>query len=413
MTISCKPWLTICGLLALLAGAVARADSNFLDPEARQLRDSLPVYQSPYYVLHTDVDHDDAREALIRMTVMFAEYHDRTKGFSGEIKQKLPFYLFNSSDEYYAGGGLAGSSGVFTGDALLVAVNGHHPDAGTWHIVQHEGFHQFAAAMIGGDMPIWLNEGMAEYFGEGIFTGDSFVTGGIPPARLRRLKYEINATGDKGLPTVAQMMLVSHSLWNAQISIRNYDKAWSMVHFLAHGEGGKFQKLFVNFMLELNRGTAWEPAWQHNFGDGNGFEEHWKAYWLGLDANPTDDVYARATVATLTSFLARAAAQRQSFMQFADFVSAAEAGQVKIADIDWLPLRLLKLAMADVASRRESSTGDFALDGPASGPNKIVLTLPDGTKLVGTFSLNRGRPTDIKVQTLAPPSEPAVPRHGN
>ena len=149
-------------------------------PIPEQVRASLPVYQSPYYVVHTDVEVDDAREAAIRMTKMFDEYRNRTKGFSGQIRQKLPFYLFKSADEYHAAGGPPDTGGVFTGDALLAYVRGSHPDAGTWHVVQHEGFHQFAAAVIGGDMPVWVNEGMAEYFGEGVFTGDSLSPEAFP-----------------------------------------------------------------------------------------------------------------------------------------------------------------------------------------------------------------------------------------
>ena len=52
-----------------------------------------------------------------------------------------------------------------------MAFAGEHITAYTWHTVQHEGFHQFAHAVIGGDIPTWLNEGLAEYFGEALFTG--------------------------------------------------------------------------------------------------------------------------------------------------------------------------------------------------------------------------------------------------
>ena len=43
-------------------------------------------------------------------------------------------------------------------------------------------------AFIGGDIPIWVNEGLAEFFAQGLYTGDGFVTGVIPPSRLDRLK---------------------------------------------------------------------------------------------------------------------------------------------------------------------------------------------------------------------------------
>jgi len=409
-------------VLALLGGAVAHAANNANGPSAEQVRATLPVFQTPYYVVHCDLDPDETREAITRMTKMFEEYRERTKGFSGQIRQKFPFYLFKSREEYTAAGGPPNTGGVFMSwDGVLMGFKPgteSHAVAWMWHTVQHEGFHQFVSAVIGGNMPPWLNEGMAEYFGEGIFTGDSYITGAIPPERLRRLKFEMEQQGDKGLPTIKEMLQINGKAWASNVNIRNYDKAWSMVHFLVNGESGKYQKLLVNVMLDLNRGAGWDQAWVHSFGTGGGFEDHWKTYWTDMDANPTDDVYARATVATLTSFLARAAAQRQHFMQFEDFATAAAADQVKIAEADWLPPMLLKLAMADAARRRDKSAGQFALDGPATGPNKVVLTMPDGTRLVGTFALTGGHPADVKVQTITPATTrptttPPTTRHAN
>ena len=78
-------------------------------------------------------------------------------------------------------------------------------DARTWHTVQHEGFHQFAHVVIRGDLPIWVNEGLAEYFGEAVFTGDGFVSGVIPPTAMtgiRRLPAtRASAPGPCGAPS--------------------------------------------------------------------------------------------------------------------------------------------------------------------------------------------------------------------
>ena len=51
----------------------------------------LKQYQSPYYVIHTDLPDDEAKEAVIRMTKMAEEYRDRTRDFSGVIRSRLPF----------------------------------------------------------------------------------------------------------------------------------------------------------------------------------------------------------------------------------------------------------------------------------------------------------------------------------
>src|SRR5690606_18973637 len=138
----------------------------------------------------------------------------------------------------------------------------------------------FAHAMIGLNLPIWVNEGLAEYFGEGIFTGDGFVTGVIPPWRLKRLKAGMEA--QRFIP-VRTMMLITHEQWNQQLNLANYDQAWAMVHFLAHAEDGKYQQPFVQFMRGVSQGMDWRAAWMGTFGDPEGFEQKWRAYWLAMD----------------------------------------------------------------------------------------------------------------------------------
>ena len=126
---------------------------------------TLPRYETKYYILYTDIPPQKAQEVALRMSKMAEEYHNRTRDFAGVISTKFPFYLYRRYDDYVAAGGLKGTAGLFNGSALF-AVAGERLDDRTWHVIQHEGFHQFAAAVIGGERPMWLNEGLAEYFGE-------------------------------------------------------------------------------------------------------------------------------------------------------------------------------------------------------------------------------------------------------
>lgn len=345
---------------------------------------TLKTYITQYYIIHTDLDTDDAKEAIIRMTKMAEEYHNRTSEFSGTIRQKLPFSLFKNREDYYEAGGLPGSAGVFNGQALL-AIAGEHTDARTWHVVQHEGFHQFAAAVIRGEIPTWLNEGIAEYFGESIFTGDAFVSGVIPPWRLKRIQTEIKSNTFK---SVKEMMLLPHDAWNNNLSIVNYDQAWSMVHFLAHGDNGRYQQPFVNFMKLIGRGVPWAHAWRQTFGDASGFEQQWRQYWLNLPENPTADLYAQATAAVLNSFLARATAQKQHFATFDEFLSVAQDRQIKTGDSieEWLPPKLLDQAVAWI---KNSDAVKWSIVSADKNP-QIVATLPDETRLLGAYALRGG-----------------------
>ena len=264
--------------------------------------------------------------------------------------------------------------------------------AQTWHIVQHEGFHQFAHAVIGGELPVWVNEGLAEYFGESLFTGDSFVTGVIPPDRLARIKEKIRNNTFKPVPA---MMLMTSAEWNAAMQIDYYDQAWSMAHFLAHGDDGKYQAAFSNFMIDIGRGKDWQKAWQANFGSAEGFEERWKQWWLALPDDPTAGRYAEATAAMLTSFLSRAASQKQSFPDMAAFAAAAKGGELKAAPADWLPPSLLTMALT--AMNRDDTQWTLEFD-PAKTPHGVG-TMADKTRVVGSFT-GPGKVT-VEVDDLA------------
>src|SRR5690242_10590675 len=87
----------------------------------------LKTYETRYYVIRTDLNEEQAKEAAVRMTRMAEEYVRRTQGFSGKITQRLPFYLFRHEEDYEAAGGPAGTAGVFTGEKLM-AWAGDRPD---------------------------------------------------------------------------------------------------------------------------------------------------------------------------------------------------------------------------------------------------------------------------------------------
>jgi hypothetical protein len=355
----------------------------------------LKTYETPYYIIHTDLDRNAVREARSRITSMAEMYHQRTKGFAGRITRKLPFYLFSGVKDYYAAGGLEGSAGVFTGDSLM-AVAGQETSGATWRIIQHEGFHQFVHAVIGGDIPIWVNEGLAEYFGQALYTGDGYVTGLIPPRRLARLQQWIE--GEQARP-LDEVMMTSHAAWNAGLSIINYDQAWSMVHFLAHAENGRYQPAFNGFIKSVSRGMRWEDAWRKNFGTGTrAFEQKWRQYWTQMPPDATATRYVEATVATLTSFYARAFSQRQVFRSFADFEQAALAGQLKCHPEDWLPPRLLEDALL-----QHDDCGQWQVR-KRTGRYELVCTMQDGTLLTGTFKVRSRRvvPTSVKVTIRKP-----------
>ena len=379
------PLVILC--VSLIAAAPPqRRPSGQPPPQGSQ---QFKRYEGRYYVINTDLVADDLREADLRMTKMAEEYKKRTEGFSGTIGHKFPFFLFRSIDDYHAAGGMKGTAGVFDPNTdTLMAYAGDKTNSYTWNVIQHEGFHQFARGVIGGELPIWVNEGLAEYFGEAIFTGDGYISGYIPPKRLSHIKKQIES---KKFHPIQDMMLMTHARWNQEMSGENYDQAWTMVHFLAHAENGKYQGAFVNFMRAIATGQKWDTAWLNAFGSAEGFEKKWSAWWLGLDDNPTADVAARAVTETLTGVLARATAQKQKFATFDEMVAAAKANEIRIDDRDWLPPRLVAGAFGRALKMQEARAKFDLLPAQGARPPMILCTMSDGTKLTGKFTITGGR----------------------
>ena len=183
-----------------------------------------------------------------------------------------------------------------------------------------------------------------------------------------------------GFKSIKAMMRLSHETWNSEMSIANYDQAWSMVHFLAYGDGGRYQRAFEAYMRLVSRGRSSEDAWNLTFSnDPAGFERQWRAYWTKLPDNPTSELYAKATVATLTSFFARAVAQKQSFDDFDEFARDATDSTLKISPDEWLPPSLLEAALRDVTHRKNVGEKFSLPRGPVNGSGKPSVGIVDDT----------------------------------
>jgi uncharacterized protein DUF1570 len=356
---------------------------------------ALNDYQTPYYVIHTDLGPDDVRETQIRMTRMFETYRARTQGFSGDIQTRFQFYLYMNKEDYLQAGGPTGSAGVFSGSVLMATANGAVSPK-TWTVIQHEGFHQFAKMVIRGDLPTWLNEGMAEYFGESLFTGDSFHIGLIPPNRLSRLQDSIK---NKRMKSFGELMTLTHDQWNRKLVQENYDQAWSIVYYLVHAEDGKHQTAFVNYITAIGKGSQPTKAWrQANLPDPKTLEKQWMSWWLNQPPDPTADQYTEAYAQTFASYLARAAVQHQGFNSFDQFAKAARSAKVRTATVrngipadSWLPPRLL---IDDFEAAAKSNVRWTLLNAP-NGGRGVSADCPDGAKVTATCVYRMGEPAQM------------------
>ena len=127
-------------------------------------------------------------------------------------------------------------------------------------------FHEYAHLLIantGQRVPIWLNEGLAEYYStfDSQRDGREAVIGRIIEGHLERLNQA-------ALLTLPDLLNVTHEspLYN-EGSRRSvfYAQAWALMHLLLRGEPSRQPQLGA-YLEHLSRGAAPLDAWQQAFG---------------------------------------------------------------------------------------------------------------------------------------------------
>jgi hypothetical protein len=282
---------------------------------ADQKRDRQGLYhfESGAYKVHTDVDKSLANDIAAHMDEVYKEYAVRLSGFKpnpyAAVKpnEKMPLYVMRRYKDYVEllgtfGVNGANSGGVFfrTADkqsGLATWVEGQ-PRLKMYYILQHEGFHQFADARIMVGLPPWVNEGLAEYFGDAVMVKGKLLVGRLDMERIERMRRAIK--NGETLP-FKELMTMSNERWVGRVTAGDkasslmYDSAWSVCYFLIHG-GKKAGPLKVQidgqwagalevYLLKLNsdfvkdpyrdpRPKAFELVFSNNL---KGFEAAWKA----------------------------------------------------------------------------------------------------------------------------------------
>lgn len=116
---------------------------------------------------------------------------------------------------------------------LALAIEGARDDVR--EIIHHEGVHWHLSAAAR-PLPLWLEEGLAEAFGNFRLKGDSFVIGATRPEFMRRIRI------DRPIPFARLMAIEPGGLaYNGKHSEQTalfYCQSWALVHALVFGSEG-------------------------------------------------------------------------------------------------------------------------------------------------------------------------------
>ena len=257
----------------------------------------MRVIPTRHYLIHTDLDDNLATDLAQRMDAMYDQYAQRLSTFGPiDNSQPLEAFIFRRQAEYIHLAGITAkaTSGIFLPQHQIIATYLQYQGRDAIRrVLQHEAFHQFADRVISHHLPTWLNEGLAQVFEEGIWTGHEFLLGQVPPYRLRQLNSDIASPGLMDFRTILQIQpqqWASH--WDyAPAAALEYNQAWAMTHFLifATDDSGqpRYRSRLIRMLQFLHDGMDADQAFRWSFSDNyQGFRDRFMEYVQTLRPTP-------------------------------------------------------------------------------------------------------------------------------
>lgn len=291
------------GWFVVLAAAAMAWPTHAAEPR----HSPLNTYASAHYVIHTDIPRDEVRRFATHMDAVFRAFERRFAGFESRDRDPMPVYLFQAEAGYHAflatqQINAANSSGMFftgpTGRGLAVYVEGQ-PRSKVFATLQHEGFHQFAYDYLGRDVPIWLNEGLAQYFETGVIVGSELRTGMTDSFALEAVQNALRQ--GKAVP-FDELLADTPATWHTRLSKDPdrarlaYAQSWSMAYFLVHANEGRYRPPLDDYLHRLSKGAPPTATFAEVFGsDIVAFERVWRRYTLTLKPDPVNAATDRMT----------------------------------------------------------------------------------------------------------------------
>lgn len=172
----------------------------------------------------------------------------------GSKKGKPTIKIFRSREQYLASGAPIASTGIF--NTVSEELKLYHDTADprfTLDVLFHEGTH-LMVYLLRPDFifPVWLNEGLAEYYGASTIDEYGKIEAGhLQEGRLAILRY---ALAEERYIPLTKVLLTNQRGFGSI----HYAEAWCLVHFLM--EHKKYKSKFYGFFGALAKGTGLEEV---------------------------------------------------------------------------------------------------------------------------------------------------------
>jgi Flp pilus assembly protein TadD len=238
-------------------------------------------YKSPHYHVRSDIDRAVCAEAAKVLENAYRAYNARIQRVKPD-NRRFRVYLFSGEAGFLGhcqdalGSAPVNAAGVYS-PLLKQLLIWNLPDRETMmRTVRHEGFHQYLDRILS-DAPVWLNEGLAEYYETA-----EHVLGRWKTGLVRREYLEALAKAGQRRHTVKELVGLTPEAFYRQARF-TYPGAWALAHFMIHGPK-RYRDLLDDIIAELAKPGAKRAAVDRVLGkvDLDVMETELQAYLKGL-----------------------------------------------------------------------------------------------------------------------------------
>ncbi|MCZ6574742.1 MAG: hypothetical protein O7C98_16440 [Planctomycetota bacterium] len=213
-------------------------------------------YRTKNYMVRSDIDKAICIEAAKTLEQAYTAYQAQLGRVKGLARGKrFRVYVFSAEPGYQrycgriVGRAVMHSAGLYSPNLKQLLIWNLPDRTQMFRTIRHEGFHQYLDSVVPEDPPVWLNEGLAEYYETAKRTSRGTRGGQRRPDHLMLLQ--------KPLP-LAEFLYIKPPQFYANARL-HYAQAWAVVHFLQHADR-KTKRLFDRLIDELQKGRGADNA---------------------------------------------------------------------------------------------------------------------------------------------------------
>lgn len=271
MPIRLLPWRLFVGAGALL-----------LLPLCGVAAENWIEVRSPHFVVETNAGEKEARKVADQFEQIRNMFHSAFSGLRVDPAQPIVILAAKNENtlklflpEEWEVKGHIHHAGLYQPgrdkDYVLLRLDmeGTNP----FHTLYHEYTHALLRLNFS-DLPIWLNEGLAEFFGNSTLGDKEIKTGTIDPGHL----YLLNQSKLIPIETLLEVDHRSPYYNEKDRASVFYAESWAVVHFLMVDEEARQKQLLKNFLSAWQKSGNQLDAAREAFGDLKQFGKRIEAY---------------------------------------------------------------------------------------------------------------------------------------